>query len=295
MSDCKEIKTTIVSPIKTWILQFIYKDGNGWAFVNAYTVNQAESIFRVQTKYEEAKVVNIKETKHYGDNMQLVFEGAVTTVCDGIANVDVARLVNEAIGNYDFTSVVEAAINAKFEDTNFEDLLDIDFNDYYTKQEVNNAITIALGRIVIPDLTNYVTNEQLEAAIGAIGEGHDGADGRDGRDGVDGQDGIGIQSITYSNGVLTITTTDNVPHSFNISIEGGGSSDSTIVEVTSIGKGPMSGTNSARARATAEPNTLFQWIQDQIVDNVRVRKLWWHVGNGVFIDALGYELDTSTL
>lgn len=295
MSNCKEVKSRIVAPIKTWILQFIYKNGNGWAFVNAYTVNQAESIFKVQTKYEEARVVNIKETKYYGDNMQLVFEGAVTTMCEATAASDITYLVDTAIKNYDFTSVIESAIDAKFEGTNFEELIGIDISDYYTKQEANEAITIAiraaLRTITIPDLTDYVTSSQLQAALDSIVV-HDGADGRDG---VDGQDGIGIKSIAYSNGVLTITTTDDIPHSFNISIDSGGGGGSTIVEVTSIGKGPMSGTNSAKTRAAAEPNTLFQWIQDQTVDNVRVRKLWWHIGNGVFIDALGYELDTNTL
>lgn len=65
--------------IKTYIIQFTHKNGNGWAFVNAWSPNQAEQIFKIQTHYIKPKVTGIKETKWYGEEMQLVFEGAVTT------------------------------------------------------------------------------------------------------------------------------------------------------------------------------------------------------------------------
>lgn len=65
--------------IKTYIIQFTHKNGNGWAFVNAWSPNQAEQIFKTQTHYIQPKVTGIKETKWYGEEMQLVFEGAVTT------------------------------------------------------------------------------------------------------------------------------------------------------------------------------------------------------------------------
>lgn len=289
MTDCDNIKARINAPLKTWIIQFIYREGNGWAFVNAFTVSQAETIFKSQTKYEGARVTNIKETKYYGDNIQLVFEGAVTTI-GGSTNIqNVIALIDNALSQYDFTSTINAAVEDKIASLNLDDLIHIDFDQYCTNEEVQSMVDSALSRIVIPDVSQYVTVSQLRDAINSI-HVHDGVDGADG---ADGQDGIGIASITYANGVLTITTTDNVPHSFNISTGGGG--ESTIIEVTSIGRGPMTGTNSAKARADTQADVAFQWIQDQVVDNVRVMKLWWHIGNGVFIDALGYELDTNTL
>ena len=68
------------SCIKTYILQFLCKKGNGWAIVNAYSPNQAEEVFKKQTKYEGVRVTNLHETKYYGEEMQLVFEGSVTTI-----------------------------------------------------------------------------------------------------------------------------------------------------------------------------------------------------------------------
>lgn len=61
--------------MKTYILKFIYKEGNGWAIVNAHSPNQAESVFYSQTKFESPKVANITELRYYGEEMQLVYEG----------------------------------------------------------------------------------------------------------------------------------------------------------------------------------------------------------------------------
>ncbi len=43
------------SCIKTYIVQFIYNEGNGWAFVNAHSVNQAEQVFKTQTRYDSVE------------------------------------------------------------------------------------------------------------------------------------------------------------------------------------------------------------------------------------------------
>ncbi len=276
MNDGKKTKDFVLR-LKTYIIQFIYEDGNGWAFVNALSPSQAESVFKTQTKYTSARVVSIKETKYYGENMQLVFEGAVTTISNTNVINNINSLVDAALSKYDFTSIIQDAVEAKFKDLNIEDLINIDLTNYYTKSEIQSVINTAISKIRIPDVSQFVTTQQLQNAIDAI-------------EVTNGTDGIGIANISYNEGVLTITTTDGVPHSFSIAIGGGEGGDSVIIEVTSIGMGPMTGTNSAQARATAEPNVRFQWIQDQIVDNVRIRKLWWHVGDGVFIDALGYVL-----
>lgn len=74
--------------LKTYILQFLYKDGNGWAIVNARTPLQAENIFKIQTKFTKPKVTSIKESKWYGENMQLVYEG--TTITGNLSPYDLA-------------------------------------------------------------------------------------------------------------------------------------------------------------------------------------------------------------
>ncbi len=78
---------------------------------------------------------------------------------------------------------------------------------------------------------------------GVDGEnGQDGADGEDGKDGVDGEngqngadgedgkdgaDGVGIESITYDNGKLTITLTDGTKNQFTLGVTGSGSLEGT--------------------------------------------------------------------
>ena len=68
-----------VALLKIYLLQFKYRDGSGWAIVNATSVKQAERVFKTQTKYKESTVIGTKELRYFGDNMQIVFEGAVTT------------------------------------------------------------------------------------------------------------------------------------------------------------------------------------------------------------------------
>ena len=69
--------------IKTYILQYIHSDGNGYALVNANSPSQAESIFFKQTKhrdeYRDIKVVSIQESKWVGQETQLIDEGSVST------------------------------------------------------------------------------------------------------------------------------------------------------------------------------------------------------------------------
>lgn len=67
------------SCVKTYLVQFMYGKGNGWALVSAPSFDLVEHIFRSKTTYKNAKVVNIKETKWLGNDMQLLAEGAVTT------------------------------------------------------------------------------------------------------------------------------------------------------------------------------------------------------------------------
>lgn len=72
---------------------------------------------------------------------------------------------------------------------------DIDLSNYYTKPEVDTAITEAVEAIDIPevDLSNYYNKEQVDEKIETIEltpgpQGEPGKDGADGAPGKDGQD-----------------------------------------------------------------------------------------------------------
>jgi len=128
--------------MKTYILQFMYRDGNGWAFVNATTPNQAEKVFKNQTKYVDARVIAIKETKWYGDSMQLVFEGAVTTFKNIDVTIDLATILRST-GQY--KTLEDFLVNY------------LGLDNYYTKEEVDNKI----DNIAKVDLTNYYTKKEI--------------------------------------------------------------------------------------------------------------------------------------
>ena len=163
-------RDTTVKLLKTYILQFIYKNGNGWAFINAMTPNQAEAVFKNQTKYEEAQVVNIKETKWYGENIQLVYEGAVTTY----TSVNVSLSLSDLINASDAYASVE------------EYLQDVFLRNYYTKDETSEVIEQkvkeALEDIELPDIdlkeyakkSEVYTKEEIDDKIKNIPTGQDG-------------------------------------------------------------------------------------------------------------------------
>lgn len=311
--NCENVKKEIIARLKTYILQFIYKDGNGWAFVNAYTVNQAETIFKNQTKYESARVTGIKETKWYGDNMQLVFEGAVTT----IANTDVNISIDDIINKTNLYERLEEYIQDTFNldtyytkdeiDKFFEDikLPDLDLSDYakknevYTKQEVYNKSEVyskAEDNTWRASVTPSIRGDYW--FIGSTNTGIR-ARGTNGTNGSNGTNGVGIANIEYNNGVLTITPTSGAPYVFNIGSTEPGDGDDVppvVIPVTQVGMGPLlkadcTGSEvSAQERASSQTDVAFQWILDQVVNGERIRKVLWHTTNGTFIDALGYEI-----
>lgn len=66
--------------LKTWVLRFIYPEGNGYALVNARSLHQAESVFLQQTKFKDAQIIGFFEQKFSGNEMQIVCEGSIETV-----------------------------------------------------------------------------------------------------------------------------------------------------------------------------------------------------------------------
>lgn len=134
--------------IKTYVLQFIYQNGNGWAFVNATSVNQAETVFKTQTRYREAKVTNIKEARWYGDNMQVVFEGAVTTY----PTVDLDKIISKE----DLKDIIENTIKDNLPDLGLQ---------YCTEAQVQQIVSGAIKNLSPPDLTEYYTAAEVNKAI----------------------------------------------------------------------------------------------------------------------------------
>lgn len=184
MSNRTTIKqTTIGGSLKTFLLQFIYNEGNGWAIINAATVNQAKSVFEVQTQYKGAQVTDIKETRYFGDNMQLVFEGAVTTMYNSGGNIIVSKKEYET-----FMRLVGAELSKYYTRDEIDDILknvpiDVDLSNYYTKSEVNYRIsTIPKGE------------QGEQGPPGPTGprglQGEPGTPGTPGRNGTDGHDGV---------------------------------------------------------------------------------------------------------
>lgn len=166
------------------------------------------------------------------------------------------------------------------------------------------------------DLSNYCTSQQLEDRINAIvfPEVHDGITPHidsetgnwfigDSNTGVKAE-GKGIRSIDYNGtnvsgaaNTLTIETTDGqrtVCKIFNgkdgqDGTSGGGGQQQTEyieTEVLQLGIGPFA---DALAKANqSQGAVMFQWILSQNDKNgVPFKKIIWHIGNGVFIDALG--------
>lgn len=283
----------IMEPTKTYILQFIYKEGNGWAFVNAQSPKQAESIFKIQTKYGEAKVTAIKETRWFGNNIQLCYEGAVTT----IPTINISPLLQEIIDKADVFDSLEEYINGVIT-KNFPSGFDIDLSDYYNKSEVDDEIETKFKR-TIPYIKNgnwWVngadTGTQAQGPAGA--DGKDGVDGTDGTDGTNGQDGhtpritIGANEHWYIDGVDSGQTSRG-PQGFPGS--GGGSG-------AMAGKGPFSDAiayKAANSDSTTQDCLPFEWLLEASDGNGNtIIKAIWYIGQNTFIDAFGGIVRSTT-
>ena len=95
--------------LKTYLIQFTCKNGNGWAIVNAPTVNTAKGVFTNQTRYEEPVVVSVEEKRYYGEEMQLVYEGATTTLREN--PYDFAALAKATMTDEQYDRYIKAIEN----------------------------------------------------------------------------------------------------------------------------------------------------------------------------------------
>lgn len=75
--------------LKTYIVQYAHKFGNGWAIINAYNPSQIEDILSNQSKFQDAKMTSFKELKHFGNTMSVVYEGSISTI--GKSPYDLAK------------------------------------------------------------------------------------------------------------------------------------------------------------------------------------------------------------
>lgn len=131
--------------LKSYLIHFVHKTGNGWAIINAYSPTQAESVFMVQTKYEKAKICHIKEVKYFGTEMQLVYEGAITTAAKNA--YDLAVMLG-------FKGTIEqflASLKGEKGDPGVSP-------DVYTKDEVNSLIDEKLSVILGEGTSDAIEN-----------------------------------------------------------------------------------------------------------------------------------------
>ena len=109
---------------KLYILNFRHNNGNGYALVNANSPNQASAIFKAQTIYTNATIITTKESRWYGEENQLIKEGAVTTL--GKSVYDIAVLNGFTGSMQDF---IDSLKGEKGDTFVYEDLTEAQKND----------------------------------------------------------------------------------------------------------------------------------------------------------------------
>lgn len=98
-------------------------------------------------------------------------------------------------------------------------------------------------------------------------------------------------SVSYSNGTMTFDgdseyefyIVDNV--ATFIKLNTAGTSPTSTINVVSLAIGR--GTMQAASTQALNNNSVFQWLLETTVNGATVRKMIWHIGDGVFIDAQG--------
>lgn len=195
-----------VALLKAYILQFVYPDGNGWAIINATSVSQAQSIFYNQTKYQDTKITDIKESKWYGNNMQLVYEGAVTTYANLDLRLDLDKLINnngayETLGEFlaEYINIkaycTKEELKSEIEEALKDIDIDIDLDNYYNKSETDTKIQEELAKIPKPSVEigqdgYWYINGSKTNTLAQGPQGQRGLQGPQGQQGPKGSDGL---------------------------------------------------------------------------------------------------------
>lgn len=289
--------------VKHYLINFSYKDGNGWAVVNANSVKQASDIFKAQTKYEQPKVLNVKELKYFGEETQLVYEGAVIGTNTDSINIDLSGLEQRLIEYIkEYVDYYISQYGGGNEDPSvlLNYLLKSDFNTYF-----NNNVDSELNAESIRPVSNAVVTETFNNKQNKLiaGGGVSLVPQQNGNVKISvspGASGVGIQSINVlqsnidgGNNVVTITLTNGQQTTFNIKNGKSGTPAYSISE--SIGAGTFT---QAQAEANSNKTTYFGWILEDTFNGIDIRKLIWHVPGtganndpGYFIDALGAVIE----
>lgn len=98
-------------------------------------------------------------------------------------------------------------------------------------------------------------------------------------------------SVSYSNGTMTFDgdseyefyIVDNVATFIKLNTAGTSPTSTINVVSLAIGRGTMQAANTQ----ALNNNSVFQWLLETTVNGATVRKMIWHIGDGVFIDAQG--------
>ena len=77
--------------LKTYIVQYIHSNGNGWAIINCPSPPFIENILKKQSKMLNVRVVSYSELRYFGEEMGLVYEGCITTIGQSPYDIAVAN------------------------------------------------------------------------------------------------------------------------------------------------------------------------------------------------------------
>lgn len=165
--------------LKTYLVEFIHKDGNGWAIVNATSPNAIQNMMDSTYRYQGIQIVAIKELKCFGNTEEIVYEGVITTF--GKSAYDIA-VMNGYEGTVDEWLESMRGPQGEQGETGPQGPQGEKGNDG-TKGDKGDK-----------------GDKGNTGAKGDKGDpGKDGENGKDGKDGKDGEDSVNDISITPTN------------------------------------------------------------------------------------------------
>lgn len=68
--------------VNIYLLEFVHKVGNGWAFVGALTPKEAERIFYGETNFKNPKVEHFRAMPIQGGEIGMIYEGGIVNFKD---------------------------------------------------------------------------------------------------------------------------------------------------------------------------------------------------------------------
>lgn len=128
--------------VNRYVVVFTHSKGNGWAIVNAMSVDGAQKVFINQTKFINPKIKGVTELRYFGDNVEVVYEGGLNVLEKAIPEI-----VKEFDGSFEELRKEIKDLDNKVQ-KEIEDVIN-SIPDAYTKDEVynKNEINSSLGEL----------------------------------------------------------------------------------------------------------------------------------------------------